>query len=65
LTSHSGITYNQALHGFLEGEIDSIRIRFIGKDALIQNKMHTGRTKDRADVEQLLALSAKNADSED
>jgi hypothetical protein len=34
-------------------------VRFIGRDALIQNKRATGRTKDLADVELLEALSKR------
>jgi hypothetical protein len=53
LSGISGVTFDQELAGSVMGELDSLKVPFIGIDALIQNKIASGRPKDQADVGQL------------
>ena len=58
LTSISGVDYQEAAADALSGRIGPCEVRFIGKAALIKNKSATGRTRDIADVEQLMQLKS-------
>ncbi len=53
LSSISGISFDDAWATRLEGNLEGLPAKFIGKDALIQNKQATGRAKDRGDAEEL------------
>jgi len=53
LTSISGVSFDEAWAGRIEGELGTVRAHFIGRQELIQNKKSTGRLQDRADVEAL------------
>ncbi|HUI42129.1 MAG TPA: hypothetical protein VL523_09180 [Terriglobia bacterium] len=53
LTSITGVTFDEAWTGRVEGELGGLRANFIGRAELIQNKRSTGRTQDRADLESL------------
>ena len=53
LTSISGVSFDEAWAGRIEGELGTVRANFIGRQELIQNKKSTGRLQDRADVEAL------------
>jgi hypothetical protein len=53
LSSLSGITFDEAWATRQEADVDGLRANFIGRDALIQNKLATGRTRDQGDAEEL------------
>ena len=53
LTEISGITFDEAWSSRIETDLDGRVVPMLGRDALIQNKRATGRTKDLADVEEL------------
>ncbi len=53
LTGVSGLTFEDAWNTRVEAPFEDVRAPFIGRDAFIQNKRATGRTKDRADLEAL------------
>ena len=53
LTSITGVPFDEAWAGRVEGELAGIRTKFIGRKALIQNKKSTGRARDNADLEVL------------
>jgi hypothetical protein len=57
LTKISGVSFDEALHGSKTFELESYRIPYIGKSALIANKKSAGRHKDLADVEELERLA--------
>jgi len=50
LTSITGVPFEQAWAGRIEGAIDGTPTKFISKQALIQNKKSTGRPQDLADI---------------
>lgn len=56
LTSITGVTFEEAWAGRIEAELGGTPAKFIGREALIQNKKSTGRPQDLADLE---ALGAK------
>jgi len=53
LTSITGVSFDEAWAGRVAAELGGVRVNFIGRRALIQNKRTTGRAQDRADVEAL------------
>lgn len=53
LTRISGVSFDEALEGSRTFDLDGYRIPYIGKAALIRNKMSAARHKDLADVEEL------------
>jgi hypothetical protein len=53
LTSITGVTFEEAWAGRVEAELDGVRLNFIGRRELIQNKRATGRLRDQADLEVL------------
>ncbi|HUY15089.1 MAG TPA: hypothetical protein VMX16_15900 [Terriglobia bacterium] len=53
LTSITGVPFGEAWAGRVEGELAGIQVKFIGRQALIQNKKSTGRSRDTADLEVL------------
>ena len=53
LTSITGVSFDEAWAGRVEGEFAGIRVSFIGRQELIQNKKSTGRSQDYADLEVL------------
>lgn len=55
LTSISAVTFEDAWPRRKSILVDEIPISVIGRDDLLRNKWHTGRTKDRADAEWLEA----------
>jgi len=54
LTSISGVDFKTAWDNRQITEIDGIKAAFLGKDEYIKNKKSTGRTKDLADIEEIL-----------
>jgi hypothetical protein len=53
LTDASGITFADAWESRVEGILGGVPVHYIGREALIENKRATGRTKDLADIEAL------------
>jgi len=62
LTSISGVDFDSAWTSRVETMIDELPVHLIGWDDLLRNKRASGRLKDLADVEKLLAIAKhKNA----
>jgi hypothetical protein len=53
LTSITGVSFDDAWQGRLQGDLGGVPVAFIGRRELIQNKRSTGRAQDRADLELL------------
>ena len=53
MTSIDGVSFADAWTERLEARFGEHTVAFLGKRLLIQNKLATGRTKDRLDVELL------------
>ena len=53
LTSLTGVTFEDAWAGRVEGDLGGIRANFIGRQTLIENKQATGRPQDHADLDAL------------
>lgn len=53
LTSITGLSFDEALAGSGRAALDGRAIPFIGRDALLKNKLATGRPRDLADAERL------------
>ena len=53
LTEISGISFDDAWASRVETELEGRVVPLLGRAAMIQNRLATGRTKDRADVEEL------------
>ena len=51
-----GVTFDRAWRGKTIGDVDGMRIPFLGIAELVANKKSTGRVKDALDVEALKAL---------
>lgn len=53
LTAISGVEFDEAWPGRLEGVFEDVSVPYIGRDAYIRNKRSSGRLKDLADLEYL------------
>jgi len=53
LTSIDGVSWSEVWASKESFDLDRLPIYVIGKDALIKNKLASGRTKDKADAERL------------
>jgi len=53
MTSVTGVPFDEAWQSRVSGVLDGQSVQFIGRDALIRNKVATGRAKDRIDAEEL------------
>lgn len=53
LTSLTGLQFQEAWTGRVEGRLGGIAVPFIGRDALVRNKRALGRPRDLADLEML------------
>ena len=53
ITSISGVTWEEAEAGKLQGNCGGVAVNFIGREQFIINKRATGRQKDIADIESL------------
>lgn len=51
VTGISGVSFDEAWAGRVEGKLDGVAVPLIGKEALLKNKRASGRAKDLADVE--------------
>jgi len=63
LTSISGVDFEEAWTGKDTGELDGLRVFFLGLDALLKNKRATGREQDLVDVNKLSAVKSKTKPS--
>ena len=53
ITSMSGVEFDEAWAGRVQGEIDGLAVPVVGLEELIRNKESTGRLKDLGDAEEL------------
>jgi hypothetical protein len=53
LTEISGVSFDEAWATRTSAELEGRTVFFIGREALVRNKLATGRPKDLADVERL------------
>ncbi len=53
ITSVTGVPWDQADAGAVQGRYGDVSVRFIGRDDFVANKKALGRRKDAADVEAL------------
>jgi hypothetical protein len=53
LTRMSGVSAEEVWRSRVEGDLGGLKVPFIGKQALIQNKRATGRPQDLADLHHL------------
>ena len=53
ITSVSGVTWEQADDGKVQGHYAGMKVFFIGREDFLANKRATGRAKDAADIEAL------------
>ena len=53
LTGISGVSAEDVWRSRVEGDLGGLKVPFIGRDALIQNKRITGRPQDLADLDYL------------
>ena len=53
LNSLTGVSWNEAYAGRVNGTYGDIQVYYIGRDQLIKNKRATGRQRDLADLEML------------
>ena len=56
LTGLSGVDWEECRASCVEGEMDGIPVRFLGRDAYIKNKIASGRPQDMADAARLKNL---------
>jgi hypothetical protein len=59
LTSISGVDFDAAWATRIESTIDGQRVTILGWDELLRNKQASGRRKDLADVDKLLAVAKR------
>lgn len=59
LTSISGVDFDSAWEGRVETVMDDQPVSLLGWDELLQNKRASGRQKDLADIEKLLAIAKR------
>jgi hypothetical protein len=53
ITSLSGVSWEEAFSGRIEGKYGDTTVYYIGRDQFILNKSATGRKRDLADLEAL------------
>jgi hypothetical protein len=53
MTSITGVSFDDAWNDRATGDLDGLRIAFIGRSSLLCNKDATGRAKDRIDTEEV------------
>lgn len=59
MTSLSGVTFEDAWESRAVATIDGIEVSFIGREALIRNKLASGRSKDLIDADELTKFRDK------
>lgn len=62
ITKLSGITFDESWAKKLHGLLFGLPVTFLGRDALIRNKLASGRNKDLRDVEELMAIESAVSD---
>ena len=60
LTSISGVDFDSAWDTHVESVMDDLPVNLIGWEALVRNKRASGRPKDLADLDKLLAVARRN-----
>src|SRR5262245_56633950 len=50
LTSITGVSWQKAWAGRMQGHCGSIAVHYLGRSELVENKSATGRLKDKSDV---------------
>ncbi len=50
VTGISGVSFEEAWAGRVEGDLDGVAVHYIGKEMLMQNKRASGRPKDVEDL---------------
>ena len=53
LTAVSGVTFDEAWAGRLDGDFEGVPVAFLGRTEFIRNKRASGRKKDLGDIEAL------------
>ena len=53
MSTITGVDWNDAWTGSVEGSLGSHRVRFLGRDSFLRNKRAAGRPKDLADIDAL------------
>ncbi len=53
LTSLTGVSWEEAFSGRIQGRYGNVTVHFLGRDQLIDNKRALGRKRDLADLEAL------------
>lgn len=53
LNAISGVNFDEAYSGKVDGEVDDLRISYININDFIANKQATGRAKDLGDIQAL------------
>jgi hypothetical protein len=61
LTSISGVEFDSAWEGRVQTVMDNQPVSILGWGELLQNKQASGRQKDLADIEKLLAIARKGS----
>lgn len=59
MTSISGVSFEEAWRSRVQGTLDGMEVNFIGRDALIRNKIASARGKDLIDVEELRKVAGE------
>ena len=59
LTEISGVSFDQAWASRMDLQIQGMRIAFLGREALVQNKRAAGRDKDLVDLRLLERASGR------
>ncbi|HNW83494.1 MAG TPA: hypothetical protein PKG52_11465 [bacterium] len=54
MTSITGVSWDEAYNGAVDGMYGDISVKFLGKKQYITNKKAVGRMKDLADIEEIL-----------
>jgi hypothetical protein len=53
VTSLSGVSWEEAFRGRVQGTYGDVTVHYIGREEFIRNKRAVGRKKDQADIEAL------------
>lgn len=62
LTSLTGVTWQEAYEGRVEGLLGGLPVCFLGKNTILKNKRILGRKKDLADLEAMGESAEENKD---
>ena len=59
MTSISGVSFDEAWQSRIYAKLDGTEVALIGREALLKNKLASGRPKDLIDVDQLTRKAPK------